>query len=172
MYQFNEQFAAASRQFADSAAQINRIALENVQALFGLQVNAIEERANATFAFFGEAAQARDLDALKTLWPKGVQVARENVERAVAVSQDVYARTLKPSARSPGRRSKPSPPTPRPRSKKPRTRSSRLPRPSKTGLAPNRLSLHSPSGTKNPAAPAAGYFVAGRQVYAVARILN
>jgi Phasin protein len=95
MYQFNEQFAAASRQFADSAAQINRLALENVQALFGLQVSAIEERANATFAFFGEASQARDFDALKTLWPKGVQVARENVERAVAVSQDVYARTLK-----------------------------------------------------------------------------
>ena len=95
MYQFNEQFAAASRQFADTAAQINRIALENAQALFGLQVSAIEERANATFAFFGEAAQARDFDALKTLWPKGVQVARENVERAVAVGQDVYARTLK-----------------------------------------------------------------------------
>ncbi len=95
MYQFNEQFAAASRQFADSAAQINRIALENVQALFGLQVSAIEERANATFAFFGEAAQARDLEAVKTLWPKGVQVARENVERAVAVGQDAYARTLK-----------------------------------------------------------------------------
>lgn len=95
MYQFNEQFAAASRQFADTAAQINKIALENAEALFGLQLNALEARATATFAFFGEASQARDLDAFKTLWPKGVQVARENVERAVAVGQDVYARTLK-----------------------------------------------------------------------------
>lgn len=95
MYQFNEQFAAASRQFADTAAQINKIALENAEALFGLQLSALQDRTNATFAFFGEAAQARDLDALKTLFPKGVQVARENVERAVAVSQDVYGRTLK-----------------------------------------------------------------------------
>jgi hypothetical protein len=95
MYQFNEQFAAASRQFADTAAQINKIALENAEALFGLQLSALQDRTNATFAFFGEAAQARDLDALKTLWPKGVQVARENVERAVAVGQDVYGRTLK-----------------------------------------------------------------------------
>jgi hypothetical protein len=95
MYQFNEQFAAASRQFADTAAQINRITLENVEAVFGLQLGAIQDRANATFAFFGEAAQARDLDALKTLLPKGAQIARENVERAVAVSQDVYGRTLK-----------------------------------------------------------------------------
>ena len=95
MYQFNEQFAAASRQFADTAAQINRIALENAEAIFGLQLNALNDRANATFAFFGEAAQARDLDALKTLFPKGVQVARENVERAVTVGQDVFGRTLK-----------------------------------------------------------------------------
>lgn len=95
MYQFNEQFAAASRQFADTAAQINKIALENTEALFRLQLSTLEDRANATFAFFGEASQARDIDTLKTLWPKGVQVARENVERAVAVGQDVYARTLK-----------------------------------------------------------------------------
>jgi len=95
MYQFNEQFAAASRQFADTAAQINKIALENAEALFGLQLSALQDRTHATFAFFGEAAQARDLDALKTLFPKGVQVARENVERAVAVGQDVYGRTLK-----------------------------------------------------------------------------
>jgi hypothetical protein len=95
MYQFNEQFAAASRQFADTAAQINRIALDNAEALFGLQLNALSERANATFAFFGEAAQARDVEAFKTLFPKGVQVARENVERAVTVGQDVFGRTLK-----------------------------------------------------------------------------
>ena len=95
MYQFNEQFAAASRQFADTAAQINRIALDNVEAVFGLQLTALGERANATFAFLGEAAQARDAEAFKTLFPKGVQVARENAERAVAVSQDVLGRTLK-----------------------------------------------------------------------------
>lgn len=95
MYQFNEQFAAASRQFADTAAQFNRIALENAEALFGLQLSAIEDRASATFAFFGEAAQARDAEAFKTLLPRGVQVARENVERAISVGQEVVGRTIK-----------------------------------------------------------------------------
>ncbi|HEY0660174.1 MAG TPA: phasin family protein [Lysobacter sp.] len=95
MYQFNEQFAAATRQFADTAAQVNRLALDNAEAVFGLQLAAINERVNATFAFFGEAAEVRDIDGLKTLFPKGVQVARENVERAVSTSQDVFARTLK-----------------------------------------------------------------------------
>ena len=95
MNQFNEQSAAATRQFADTAAQINRLALSNAQAVYGLQIAAIEERVNATFAFWGEAAETRDLDGLKTLLPKGVQVARESVERAVATGQDVLGRTVK-----------------------------------------------------------------------------
>ncbi|MGY0558625.1 MULTISPECIES: phasin family protein [unclassified Lysobacter] len=96
MYQqFNEQFAAATRQFADAAAQVNRLAIENVEAVFGLQMAAIEDRANATFAFLGEAAEVRDADGLKKIWPKGVQVARENVERGVAIGQEVIGRTTK-----------------------------------------------------------------------------
>ncbi|SFL30408.1 phasin family protein [Lysobacter sp. cf310] len=96
MYQqFNEQFAAATRQFADTAAQVNRLTLDNAEAVFGLQLAAIEDRVNATFAFFGEAAEARDFDSLKTLWPKAAQVARENVERAVSTGQEVFGRTLK-----------------------------------------------------------------------------
>lgn len=96
MYQqFNEQFAAATRQFADTAAQFNRIALENAEAVFGLQMAALEERTNATFAFFGEVAEVRDPEAMKNLWPKGVQIARENVERAVSTGQEVFGRTMK-----------------------------------------------------------------------------
>src|SRR5690606_11752407 len=82
MYQqFNEQFAAATRQFADTEAQVNRIALENAQAVFGLQMAAMEDRATATFAFLGEATNVRDAEGMKDLLPKGVQVVRENAER-------------------------------------------------------------------------------------------
>ena len=96
MYQpINEQFAAATRQFAETAAQANRLALDNASAVFGLQLAAIEERVNATLAFFGEAAEVRDLDGLKTLLPKGVQVARENLERGVSTGQEVFGRTMK-----------------------------------------------------------------------------
>ena len=93
--QFNEQFAAATRQFADAAAQVNRLAVENTEALFSLQLAAIQDRANATFAFIGEAVEVRDADGLKAIWPKGVQVARENAERGVAVSQEALGRTSK-----------------------------------------------------------------------------
>jgi hypothetical protein len=96
MYQqINEQFAAASRQFADTAAQVNRLALDNAEQVFGLQMTAIEENVNATFAFWGELANARDFDSLKAVWPKGVQIARENIERTINAGQEVYGRTIK-----------------------------------------------------------------------------
>lgn len=93
--QINEQFAAATRQFADTAARINRLTLENAEAIVGLQLAAIEERTSATFAFLGEAAQVRDFDGAKALWPKGAQVARENVERGLTTGQEVVGRMVK-----------------------------------------------------------------------------
>lgn len=95
MFAYNDQFVAATRQFADAAAQINRLTLKNAEAVVGLQLSALEDRMNATFAFFNEAVEARDFDAYKNLWPKGIQVARENVERAVTTAQDIAGRTLK-----------------------------------------------------------------------------
>ncbi len=91
----NDQFTAASRQFADTTAQVNRLALENAEKAFSLQFAAIEQNVNAAFAFWGELAETRDFADLKTLWPKGVQVARENVERSISTGQEVLGRTLK-----------------------------------------------------------------------------
>ena len=95
MNQINEQFASTTRQFADTVVQANRLALANAQEIFGLQLAAIEKNATATFAFFGELAEVRDADGLKAVRPKGMQVARENAERAVSTGQEVLGRTLK-----------------------------------------------------------------------------
>ena len=94
-YQYNDQFVAATRQFADTAARISHLALDNAQKVFGLQLAAFEENTEATFAVLGEAADVRDFDGLKTLFPKGVQVARENVERAIGTGQEVFGTTVK-----------------------------------------------------------------------------
>ena len=93
--QYNEQFAAATRQFADTAAQVNQLALENAEKVFALQMGILEQNTNAAFAFLGEVAEARDADSYKTLWPKGVQVARENVERTISAGQEVFGATVK-----------------------------------------------------------------------------
>ena len=93
--QINEQFAATTRQFAETAARVNRLAIENAEQVFGLQIAAIEENANATFAFWNQLTEARDFNGLRDVVPAGVQVARENTERAIAAGQEIYDRTLK-----------------------------------------------------------------------------
>ncbi len=96
MYQqFNEQFTQSTRQFADTSAQVGRLALENTEAVFGLQLATFSENMNAAFAFWSELAEVRDMDALKAVLPKGVQIARENVERSIGTGQEVFGRTVK-----------------------------------------------------------------------------
>lgn len=95
MYQFNEQFTKSTGQFADVAANANRLALENVQNAFGLQLAAFEENATAAFAFFGELTNVRDFDGLKAVLPKGAQIARASTERSLGTAQEVFANTVK-----------------------------------------------------------------------------
>lgn len=95
MYQFNEQFTKAYSQFADAAANANRLALENAEKAFGLHFAAFEESANATFAYVSELIDVRDADGLKAVWPKGLQVARANAERSLGATQEVFAATVK-----------------------------------------------------------------------------
>lgn len=96
MYQqFNEQFAASTRQYAETAAHINRLALQNVEHVFGLQVAAFEESTGAAFAYFNQLLDVRDLNGLREVVPAGVQIVRENAERAIVAGQEAYESTVK-----------------------------------------------------------------------------
>jgi hypothetical protein len=95
MNQFNDQFAKNANQFADVAANANRLALENAQKAFGLQLATMEENATAAFAFFGELTNVRDFDGLKAVLPKGAQIARASTERTLGTAQEVFANTVK-----------------------------------------------------------------------------
>ncbi len=95
MYQFNDQFTKTTAQFADVAANVNRLALENAQKAFGLQLATIEQNTAAAFAFWGELTNVRDLDGLKEVMPKGAQIARGATERSLGTAQEVFANTVK-----------------------------------------------------------------------------
>src|SRR5690606_12023261 len=94
-YQFNEQLSAYTRQFASVAARVSRLALENAETLFGVQLRTLEKNVEATTSYLGERAEARDLDAYRNLLPKGLQIARDNAERVAAAGQEVIGLTLK-----------------------------------------------------------------------------
>ena len=93
--QFNSQFSAYTQQFTAAAARVNRLALENAESVFGVQMRTLEKNVDATTTFLGELAEARDLEAYKSLLPQGLQVARANAERVAAASQEVFGLSLK-----------------------------------------------------------------------------
>ena len=93
--QLNEQFTTFTHQFAAAAARANRLALENAETIFGVQLKAFEKNIDATTAYFTELSEIRDVEAYKTVLPKGLQVAKENAERTAAAGQEVIGLTLK-----------------------------------------------------------------------------
>ncbi|MFT3754674.1 MAG: phasin family protein [Pseudoxanthomonas sp.] len=95
--QFTNQFSTYTHQFAAAASRANRLALESAESLFGVQLKTFEKNVDATTAYVEELAEVRDLEAYKTLWPKGVQVAKDNVERLIAAGQEAFGVTLKTS---------------------------------------------------------------------------
>ena len=60
-----------------------------------MQLKTFEKNIEATTAFFGELSEIRDVEAYKTVWPKGLQIAKENAERVAAAGQEVIGLTLK-----------------------------------------------------------------------------
>ncbi len=92
--QMNEQFTNFTQQFAAAASRANRLALENAETIFGLQLKTFEKNIEATTAFFGELSEIRDVEAYKNVWPKGLQIAKDNVERVAAAGQEVMGLTL------------------------------------------------------------------------------
>jgi hypothetical protein len=93
--QFTNQFSSFTHQFAAAASRANRLALEGAETVFGVQLKTFEKNIDATTAYIDELAEVRDLEAYKTLWPKGLQLAKDNAERLIAAGQEVFGVTLK-----------------------------------------------------------------------------
>lgn len=95
--QFNDQFSSYTQQFAAAAARANRLALESAESLFGVQLKTFEKNVSATTGFLGELSEARDLSSVQSLWPKGLQIARDNIERLATANQEMFGLGLKAS---------------------------------------------------------------------------
>lgn len=89
--QFTNHAFAYAKQFADSAFRAQSLALKGFEAVAGLQFKALEKQAQASADFLAEAMEARDVDGFRSLWEKGASLGRDNAERAVAVSQEIFA---------------------------------------------------------------------------------
>lgn len=93
--QFTNHAFAFAKQFSDSAFKAQSLALKSFETVAGLQIKALEKQAEVSASFLAEAMEARDLDSLRSLWEKGASLSRDNAERAVSVSQEIFAVTQK-----------------------------------------------------------------------------
>lgn len=88
-------FSSYTQQFAAVANRANRLALENAESVFGVQLRTFERNTTAAAGFFGELAQAGAQADLQALLPKGMQLARDNMERMASANQEVLGLSLK-----------------------------------------------------------------------------
>lgn len=91
--QFND-FSCHARQMAATASRMHQLALENVENVFGVQLRTLERTCTATAGFLGELAQTGAQTQLPSLLPKGLQVARDNLEHLASAGHEVIGLSL------------------------------------------------------------------------------
>lgn len=94
-YQYSNPFASLTQNFASNALKANTLAFQNVERVFGLQLKTFQDTLNATVAFMGEAAEVRDMEGAKAIWPKGVALVKDSTETLYSTGQEVFGSTLK-----------------------------------------------------------------------------
>lgn len=89
--QIDTQVFAYAKQFADNAFKAQALVLQGLGQATGLQLGALEQQSRSTADFLLAAGDARDPEALRGLWDKGVALGRVQAEQAVALSQGLAA---------------------------------------------------------------------------------
>ena len=90
-----KQFIAYGKQFSDAAFKAHGLAIAGFERAVDVQLKTLENRFNAAVDFWTGASEVRDLDSAKTLFPKSVQIARDNAETLYAASQELVGITVK-----------------------------------------------------------------------------
>lgn len=93
--QINNQSLSLGKSYADAFVKAQGLALAGFERITELNLKAFEERVKASVEFWSEAAEVRDFEGAKAIWPKGVQLAKESAEKLYANSQEVFGVSLK-----------------------------------------------------------------------------
>ncbi|MGH8126559.1 MAG: phasin family protein [Rhodanobacteraceae bacterium] len=89
--QFQKQSLDLGKQFAEHAYKAQITALKGISEIQNLQVMALESQAKSNLAFVADSMEVREVQDVTTLWPKGLDFARDSVEAAYATGQEILA---------------------------------------------------------------------------------
>lgn len=92
---FNEDLSDYTHQLAATATRANRLALENAESVFGMQLKTFEKNINAATGFLGQFAEIRDIGAYQTLLPQGWKIVRDNLDRLASANHEAVDLSLK-----------------------------------------------------------------------------
>ncbi|MEO7148633.1 MAG: hypothetical protein ABIY40_01625 [Rhodanobacteraceae bacterium] len=85
--QWQKQTLDLGKQFAEQSIKAQLTALRGFAEIQGLQVKALEAQAKANYAFVADSLEAGELEDVGTLWPKGLDFARNSAEAAYETNQ-------------------------------------------------------------------------------------
>ena len=95
--QIPNQFLSFGKQAMEATFKAQHLALANFEQIAGLHLKTLEDRVGATLSFLGEAAEVRDAETAKTVWPKGIALVKESSEQFYSVGQQAMNASLKAS---------------------------------------------------------------------------
>ena len=87
--QFQKQSLDFGKQFAEQAYKAQITALKGIAEIQSLQVKALESQAKSNLAFVADSLEAREIQDVTALWPKGLDFARDSAEAAYATGQEI-----------------------------------------------------------------------------------
>jgi len=87
--QFQKQSLDLGKQFAEQAYKAQLAALKGISEIQSLQVKALESQAKSNLAFVADSLEAREIQDVSALWPKGLDFARDSAEAAYAAGQEI-----------------------------------------------------------------------------------
>jgi hypothetical protein len=90
-----KQFIAFGKQFADAAFKAHGLAIAGFERAVDVQLKTFENRMNAAVDFWSGASEVRDLESARSLFPKTVQIAKDNAEKLYAASQELVGISVK-----------------------------------------------------------------------------
>jgi hypothetical protein len=85
--QLQQQTMDFGKQFAEQSYKAQLTALRGLAEIQGLQVKALEAQVKANLAFVADSLETREIEDVSTLWPKGMDFARNSAEAAYATGQ-------------------------------------------------------------------------------------
>ncbi|HET7930568.1 MAG TPA: phasin family protein [Rhodanobacteraceae bacterium] len=87
--QIQKQTLDFGKQFAEQAYKAQVATLKSLSEIQTLQVKALEAQAKSNLAFVADSLEAREIQDVTALWPKGLDFARDSVEAAYATGQEI-----------------------------------------------------------------------------------